>query len=309
MKIVLAGGTGFLGRPLRSALAARGDDVVVLTRGPSRTDGSGRFVQWNPEIAPPPGGWADEIRDADVVINMAGEGIAERRWTTARKRALRESRLSSTRALVRAIRNSPRRPPAFVSGSAVGYYGDTGDRAVDESCGPGADFLATLCVEWEAEARAAESLGCRVVIIRTGVVLAAGGGALKQLMLPFSLFAGGPVASGRQYVSWIHRSDWIRLVAWAIDEREIAGAVNATAPNPVTNAALAAAIGRAMRRPNWLRVPAFALDIVLGEMAQVALVNGQRVLPKRAVDAGFTFEHPEINGAVVAALSRARPQP
>jgi uncharacterized protein (TIGR01777 family) len=303
MKILLAGGSGFLGRPLRTALAARGDDVVVLTRGPSRTDESGRYVTWDPDRGSSPGHWADELHDADVVVNMAGEGIADRRWTRTRKRALRESRLSSTRALISAMRAATRRPRVFISGSAIGYYGDTGDRMVDESFGPGADFLATLCVEWEAEAHAAESLDCRVVIVRTGVVLAAGGGALKQLMLPFSFFAGGPIASGRQYVSWIHRRDWVRLVVWTIDRGEIAGAVNATAPNPVTNAALAAAIGRAMRRPTWLRVPAFALDIVVGEMARIALVSGQRVLPRRAIDAGFTFEHPEINEAIAAALS------
>jgi uncharacterized protein (TIGR01777 family) len=300
MKVLLAGGTGFLGSPLRAALAAHGHEVVVLTRGVPRTDVTGRLVHWDAETASGP--WTAELDSTDVVISLAGAGLADRRWTRRRKEVLRRSRIDSTRTLVKAMRNAGQPPGSFISGSAVGVYGDTGDRTVDERSPAGTDFLARLCVEWEHEARAAESLGCRLVILRTGVVLAPDGGALEKLVAPFRFFVGGPISSGRQYVSWIHRTDWLRLTLWAAEHPEMSGVFNATTPRPVTNAELAAAIGRALHRPSWLTVPRPPLRILFGELADVALVKGQRVMPSRALEAGFTFEYADIDAALGSML-------
>ncbi len=303
MKIVLAGGTGFLGRPLWARLASHGHEVVVLTRGPAVRHAIGRTVSWDPA-----GGaagdlsWASEIDGADALINLSGEGIADKRWSDRRKQVLRESRILATRSLVAAARAAVRKPGVFVSGSAVGYYGNTGDRPVEESFPPGSDFLATLCVDWEAEAHAASALGCRVVAVRTGVVLAREGGVLKRLIPPFRFFAGGPMGSGQQYMSWIHRDDWVDIVEWAMDRPQISGPVNATAPNPATNREFSAALGRALHRPSRLRLPALALRLIVGEMADVSLVRGQRVLPKRALDAGFQFRYPDLTASLQAAI-------
>ena len=316
MRIVVAGGSGFLGRPLVNRLAVALHDVVVLTRGPAGPRvGSIRSVTWTPDGEIPPtragraeagsgrfGDWSTEVDGADAIINLAGEGIADRRWTVARKNVLRRTRMWSTRSLVAAVRAAAVKPPVFLSGSAVGYYGSTGDRTLDESSPPGSDFLAKLCVDWEAEAREAAALGCRVVTLRSGLVLARDGGALKKLLPPFQLYAGGPISSGRQFMSWIHRDDWIEMVMWALDTRAVAGALNATAPNPVTNAEFSRELGRALNRPSWLPVPALALRLLVGEIAPVALVGGQRVMPKRALAHGFTFRYPELAAALAAVL-------
>ncbi len=296
MNIVLAGGTGFLGRPLWAALAAHGHEVTVFTRGPGTRTPIGRTVTWNPEV--PDASWFKEVDGADVVINLSGESIADGRWTPSRKEALRHSRTVSTRALVAAVRAAARRPSVFIGGSGVGYYGSTAATIVDESSPAGTDFLATLCVEWEAEARAAEALGCRVAVIRTGIALHRSGGALEKLITPFLLFGGGPISSGRQYMSWIHRDDWVRMVVWIATESHLSGPVNATSPEPVTNEEFSRALGRALHRPSWLRVPRLPLRVALGEMADVALVNGQRAIPGRALDAGFTFTYPSIEAAM-----------
>jgi uncharacterized protein (TIGR01777 family) len=305
MKVVIAGGTGFLGRRLWSQLASHGHEVVVLTRGVASRRAIGRTVAWHPEepLATRGVSWASEIDGADAVINLSGEGLANKRWSDRRKRMLRESRILPTRSLVAAIRAAARKPVVFVSGSAVGYYGHTGDRLIDESSPPGSDFLATLCVDWEAEAHAAAALGCRVVLVRTGVVLSRDGGALEQLIRPFQWFVGGPLASGQQFMSWIHRDDWVDLVEWAIKTTEVSGPLNVTAPQPVTNAEFSTALGRALHRPSRLRVPALALHVMLGEMADVALVHGQRVLPKRALDAGFEFTYADLQTALASAVA------
>ena len=298
MKIVIAGGTGFLGRPLVASLSGGGHDVTVLTRGTAA--GRPGVIYWQPDGSI--GDWARVIDDADAVINLAGESIADGRWTSHRKVVLRDSRILSTRSLVAAIRGAERKPAVLVSGSAIGYYGNSGDAPVDESFPPGSDFLARLCVDWEAEARAVTALGCRLVIVRTGVVLAREGGALKQLIPPFRWFVGGPIGSGGQFLSWIHRDDWTALVAWATVHPLVSDVVNATAPEPVTNTAFSKALGRALHRPSWIPVPRLPLKILLGEMADVALVSGQRVLPRRALELGFAFQHGEVNEAVQAAV-------
>ena len=305
MKIVVAGGSGFLGRMLCPRLTALGHEVVVLTRDASgQPPGNGvRLTQWDPDGDV--GIWAIEVESADAVINLSGADLAARRWTTARKAELRESRVLPTRSLVAAIRRATARPPVFIQGSGAGFYGSwPDDREFDESFPPGDDFLSDLCVAWEAEAHPVTSLGSRLVILRSGVVLASSGGIIGQMRLPFQLFVGGPVASGRQYLSWIHCEDWIRIVIWALTTPAVNGVVNATAPEPVTSTTFSAALARALRRPSWLRAPGFALRLLFGEIADVALINGQRVLPKRALEAGFRFDHPTIEDAMMDALSR-----
>ncbi|HKW02992.1 MAG TPA: TIGR01777 family oxidoreductase [Vicinamibacterales bacterium] len=312
MKIVIAGGSGFLGRALTKRLDADGHDVVVLTRRAVAGSTGPRYLGWQPDgTAPPPEagqatGWAREIESADAVVNLAAEGIADRRWTAKRKQALLDSRRLSTRSLIAAIRAGSKRPAVFVQNCGIGYYGLTGDEILDESSPPGSDFLARVCVDWEAEARAAEALGCRLVILRTGVVLARDGGALKRMLPAFQFFVGGPIASGRQYFSWIVREDWIDLVAWALRTPAVAGAINATSPEPVTNAVFARALGRALHRPSAMTVPGFVLKILFGEIAEAGLINGQRVVPKRTESLGFTFTYSNIDAALTRAV---RPAP
>jgi uncharacterized protein (TIGR01777 family) len=298
MQIVIAGGSGFLGRPLTRELMAKGHAVTVLTRGASREDRGVRYITWNPEDGE--GAWRTTLDGVDAVINLAGAGIADERWTDARKQELRKSRVDATRALVAAIRGAQVRPRVFVSGSAVGYYGPQPEDGppLDEHAPPGTDFLARLTADWEAEAHAASAPGCRVAIVRTGVVLARDGGALQKLLPPFRFFVGGPIGSGRQVLSWIHRNDWVELVVWLLRHDDAAGAFNATSPHPVTNREFSEALGAALGRPSWLPVPGAALKIALGEMAGPMLLAGQRVVPRRALDAGFSFQFTEIGAAM-----------
>jgi uncharacterized protein (TIGR01777 family) len=299
MKIVISGATGFLGRPLADGLARDGHSVVVLSRAAlSSPAGTARLVAWNPDGSA--GAWADEIDGAGAVINLAGEPIAGRRWTPAQKQRIFDSRVLATRSLVEAIGRARTPPSVFVSGSAVGFYGPLQNQIVTEEAPPGDDFLARVCTAWEVEARRAESMWTRVVCIRTGLVLEREGGALPQMLPPFRLGAGGRVGSGRQYWPWIHRQDWIELVRFALATPAIAGPVNATAPNPMTNAAFARALGRAMHRPAFMPAPAFALKLMLGEMAEALLLSGQRAVPAKAERHGFRFTFPELDPALGA---------
>lgn len=304
MKVVIAGGSGFLGQALCRKLAENDHELVILTRGSSRMDGKVRYVTW--PAADGPGQWREEINGAGAVINLAGANLADKRWTHHRKEELHASRVTPTRALVSAIRDASVRPPVLLSGSAIGFYGGVpeGGPEFDESGPPGSDFLATLVVDWEAEAHAADALDCRVVLIRTGIVLSRDGGALQKLITPFKFYVGGPLGTGRQVMSWIHLEDWVSLVAWLTGYPSAAGAYNCTAPNPATNAELSKALGQALGRPSWLRVPGFALRILIGEMAAVALLAGQRVIPRRALDAGFSFRYPDLSSAMRSAVHR-----
>jgi len=301
MRVVIAGGGGFLGSPLSWAWAEEGHDVRVLTRGlaPGQAQhepGTGKpgitRVGWVPDGRA--GELAREFEGASAVINLAGTSIAGARWTPARKASIRDSRLLATRSLAAAFAETAAPPTTFISASGVGYYGDRGSEVLTEDSPPGSDFLAQLCVDWEAEARRAERPGTRVVLLRSGIVIEKGGGALPQMMRPFRFFAGGPLAGGRQYMSWVHRHDWSEMVRWIVETPEIAGAVNVTAPHPVTNAEFSRALGRALRRPSLAPVPRFALTIVLGEMAAAVLAS-QRALPTRAQSAGYHFRYPEID--------------
>ena len=299
MKIVITGGTGFLGRPLATSLAADSHTVVILSRqASSAPEAQVRLVTWLPNGET--GGWSSEVDGADVVVNLAGEPIAQSRWTTAHKARILESRLNATRSLVAAIGQAATPPRVLVSGSAVGYYGPSGDAVLDEDAPGGGDFLAEVCARWEAEASRASASRTRVVTIRTGLVLERNGGALSRMVLPFRIGAGGRVGSGRQYWPWLHRDDWIALVRWAIETPTVAGAVNATAPYPVTNAEFARALGQALHRSALLPAPAFALRLLLGEMADALLLSGQRAIPAKAERAGFVFRHPRLDGALRA---------
>jgi uncharacterized protein len=298
MKVVVSGGTGFLGGRLVHALRADGHQVVVLTRRPARTAGE---VQWAPGSAV--GGWATAFEGVGAVVNLAGEPIAEGRWTAARKQTILASRVEATRGVVAAMRAAGARGATLLSGSAVGYYGTHRDDTLDESSPPGHDFLATVCREWEAEALDASS-DARVVLLRTGFVVARDGGALPRLALPFHFFAGGPLGSGRQVMSWIHRDDWVAMVRWALASAAVRGPLNLTAPSPATNREMAAAVGRALHRPAFMPAPAFALRLVLGEMADALILNGQRVLPRVALDGGFTFEYASLDQALAAIYGR-----
>jgi len=304
MKIVIAGGSGFLGRPLAAALARDGHEIVVLTRGHGAARGLAqlRSVAWTPDGGTGP--WAAEIDGAGAVVNLAGESIAGRRWSDAQKQRLLDSRVLATRSLVAAQRAAAAPPPVFVSGSAVGYYGPLGDEAATEDTPPGSDFLARVCVQWEAEAMHATTARTRVVCIRTGIVLEKDGGALPQMLLPFKFGAGGPIGSGRQYSPWIHRDDWVALVKWTIQTPGVTAALNATAPTPVTNREFVRALGRAMHRPAFMPAPAFALRLLLGEMADALLLSGQRALPVKAERLGFAFRYPRVEEALAAILGR-----
>ena len=296
MRVVLAGGSGFLGGALAGGLASQGDDVVILSRDAGNPP-HGRAVAWRPNGSTGP--WSREIDGADAVVNLAGAGIADKRWTPERKKLLEESRVLSTRSLVTAVRDAARKPAVFIQGSAVGYYGaHEAGPPFDESSLPGEDYLAHLSEIWEAEAMPARDLGCRLVIVRTGIVLARDEGALAKMATPFKLFVGGPVASGRQYLSWIHVDDWVSLVMWALRSPAVLGPINATAPTPVTNREFSTALGKALGRPSWAPVPAFVLRLIFGEMADTMLVRGQRVMPARTKELGFAFKHEHVGPAL-----------
>jgi len=301
MKVLIAGGTGFLGNPLAWTWAEEGHDVRVLTRAlpPGQTQhesGTGKpgitRVGWSPDGTA--GQLPREFDGASAVVNLAGESIAGKRWSAARKQALRDSRILSTRSLVAAFNASAAPPQTFISASGVGYYGPRGPEPITEASGPGSDFLSTLCVDWEAEARQAARAGVRVITLRNGLALEKGGGLLQPMVRAFRLFAGGPQGNGRQYVPWIHRHDWVEMVRWLVETPSISGPVNATAPFPVTSREFAHALGRALHRPAIIPTPAFALKVLFGELSE-AMLTGQRALPERAKTAGYHFRYPEID--------------
>jgi uncharacterized protein (TIGR01777 family) len=302
MPIVIAGGSGFLGQALVKALAQDGHEVVILTRrSPAMGHDGSRALEWTPDGSVGP--WAATISGAAAVINLAGEPIAAKRWTAAQKRRIRDSRMLATRSLAGAIERARTPPPVFISGSATGYYGALGDEIATEEHPAGTDFLARVAEDWEAEAMAAHTR-TRVVCVRTGLVLARDGGALPKMLPPFRVGAGGPVGSGRQYWPWIHRQDWIDLVRFAIRHPAVTGPLNAAAPAPVTNAEFARALGRALRRPAFMPAPAFALKLLLGEMAEAVLLSGQRAVPAKAERLGYTFTFKRLDDALRSIFGR-----
>lgn len=286
MKVVIAGGTGFLGSALAASLRLDGHHVLVITRHPKAHD----EVPWtDPSV----------LDGADAVVNLAGEPLDAGRWTDARKASILDSRVRNTETIVKGMSSVAHRPPVFLNASAVGVYGMHGSEALTEESPPGSGFLASVCIEWEKAAMAAAWM-TRVVLLRTGLPLDKTGGALPKLALPFKLFAGGRAGSGNQYWSWIHRDDWTRLVRWAIDNPEIKGPINLTAPSPVTNREFTEALARALHRPALAPAPAFALRLAFGEMADAVILSGQRVLPTKAERSGFDFRYPDLESALRA---------
>jgi len=299
MKIVIAGGTGFVGEPLVRQLIARGDDVAVLSRHPARVK-AGRGVAWDGRSA---GAWTAEVDAADAVINLAGENIGDGRWTDERKKRLVDSRIDATGAIVTALTNAPRRKRTLVNASAVGYYGYDRESEADESGSKGKGFLADLVEQWENAARRAENVA-RVVIPRFGVILAGDGGALQKMILPFKFGAGGPVGSGKQWMSWVDRDDVLSGIQWALQSDSLHGVYNITSPQPVQNREFAKAVGRVLHRPAFMPAPAPALRLVFGQMAEEILLGGQRAVPRRAEGAGFRFAYRDVEAALRHALHR-----
>jgi len=302
MKALVTGGSGFVGPRLLRLL----DEPVVLSRDPGRTRSrigtlAGRVVRWDPLQGPPP---ADAFDGVDTVFHLAGESVAEGRWTAAQKARIRDSRTIGTRNLVQGILQAANRPGVLVSASAVGYYGSRGDEELPETAPPADDFLARVCVEWEAEALAAASAGVRVVTARTGIVLGSGGGALAKMLTPFRLGGGGPLGNGRQWMPWIHVADLARLYVHAAESSDVRGAMNAVAPEPVRNADFTRALARQLRRPAFIPAPYFGLRLLFGEFAQV-LFASQRVIPRVALDTGFVFQYPDIASALGEILAAA----
>jgi uncharacterized protein len=312
MRVTVTGATGLIGRRVVAALLERGDAVTVLSRDPERAkadlgrpNSSGAHAdsltatRWDPNRESAP---QAALAGTDAVVHLAGENVAQR-WTDSAKRAIRESRVLGTRNLVLGIEAlaETERPKVLVNGSAIGYYGAHGDEPIDEESPAGEDFLAQTCAEWETEAEMAAHLGVRVVKVRTGVVLDSEGGALGKMLPPFKLGVGGPVASGRQYISWIHTDDVVGIVLAAIDGEQWRGAINATAPEPQRNRDFSKALGRALRRPSLLPVPGAALRLMYGEMAEI-VTEGARVVPAKALVLGYEFRHPQLDEALKATL-------
>jgi len=291
---LVTGGSGFIGSALCRALIADGERVTVLTRDVVRAR-----TRLPESIALLDS--LHEAREVDIVVNLAGENLSGKRWTPALKREFRDSRLVTTRRVLNWMSAQPRKPRALISGSAIGWYGAHGDEELTEGAAPGEDFAAQLCRDWEAEAMKATALGVRVCVSRTGIVLDRGGGALKKMLLPFRLGFGGPLGDGRQWMSWVARADIVALLRWLAQNEHASGAYNSTAPMPERNADFARILGRCVHRPAVMPMPAFALKLLLGEMADM-LLTGQRVLPAHASAEGFRFKYAELSAALAAIL-------
>jgi uncharacterized protein (TIGR01777 family) len=293
MRVTVTGGGGLIGSRLVAALRSRGDEVTVLSRS-----GAGGATAWDPLEEPAP---AAALDGRDAVIHLAGEPIAQR-WSPRVREAIATSRTTGTAQLLRGLQAAGQRPGVLVSASAVGYYGNRGDERLTEDSTPGAGYLAEVCVAWEAAALAARELGMRVCVLRTGVVLDRRGGALAKMLPPFRLGVGGPVAGGRQYISWIGLADLVDLYLAAIEDERYVGAFNATAPTPVRNAEFSKALGRALHRPAFAPVPAAALKLLYGEMAEI-VTDSQNAVPERALALGHSFRHAALDSALADALS------
>lgn len=298
MRVAVSAASGLIGTALVRELAAGGADVVRLVRRPARSSAE---IRWQPE-APLGALDPDDLRGVAAVIHLSGAPLAERRWTQARKAVLRSSRIESTRNLTSAMAAAEPRPGVLLCASAMGYYGDTGDRAVDETAPPGDGFLAALVRDWEAAAEPARAAGIRVVNFRSGLVLTPAGGILGRLLLPFRLGFGSTIGSGQQFMSWISISDEVSAIRFLLENPEASGAYNLTTPEPVTNAEFTAALAKALGRRAMLRLPAFALRAALGEVAS-ELLGSARVLPARLRAGGFTFRHPDIGSALRSMLA------
>jgi hypothetical protein len=302
MRVIITGGTGLIGRALSETLATDGHEVVVLTRSPDKTKGMPKGVQLQKWDGATPAGWGHLVDGAGAIVNLAGAGIADSRWSKERKQAIRQSRVAAGNAVTEAIKGAANKPQVLIQSSAVGYYGGaTGNELVTEAHSPGGDFLAKVCFDWEISTAGVSRLGVRRAVVRTGIVLSMAGGAFPKQLLPFKLYAGGPVGSGKQWMPWIHIDDEVRAIQFLIANPQAEGPFNLVAPNPVTNKEFGKLIGEVMGRPSFMPAPDFALKTVFGEMSTI-LLEGQRVVPKKLLDLGFEFRYPTARAALVALL-------
>lgn len=304
MKVAITGATGFVGSRLVERLDAEGHQVLVLARNLAKAQQVFPNSVSNLEITAytptESGSWQQAIAGCDCVVNLAGEPIAEERWTPERKQEILKSRQLGTQKIVEAIAKANPKPSVLVNASAIGYYGTSETATFDETSPSGSDFLGQVCQAWEAEAQKVTEVGVRLVILRLGIVLGMGG-AIAKMITPFKLFAGGPIGSGRQWFSWIHRDDLVNLILQSLTRPDIEGVFNATAPNPVRMTQLAQTMGQALNRPSWLPVPGFALEALLGDGAMVVL-EGQQVIPKRTLASGFEYQYPTVQQALAEFL-------
>ena len=304
MRIIITGGTGLIGRPLSAALVADGHDVTVLTRNPDKVKdmpAGVKLAAWDGQSAQ---GWGQLADGADAIVNLAGENLIAGRWTKEMKQKIRQSRTQAGKAVMEAISAASVKPKVLVQSSAVGYYGTaTGDKPVTETDPVGNDFLAKVCFDWEHSTAAASRMGVRLPVLRTGVVLANEGGAFPKLLLPFKLFAGGPLGSGKQWLPWIHIDDEVRAIQFALTNEGADGPLNLSAPNPATNSEIAKKLGEIMGRPSFVPAPGFALQTVLGEMS-VLVLEGQRAVPAKLQALGFQFKYPTLEPALRQLLAK-----
>lgn len=296
MNILITGGRGFIGSALGRKLRDSGYNVVITTREQSDSE---EEITWNTHDLISP----EMMSRFSAIVNLIGEPVAPARWTEDKKERILSSRFKSTRALVNSMRNIDPKPKVFISASAIGYYGPHGDEYVTEDTPPASDFLADVCIQWEEEAKKAEEMGIRVVLIRIGGVLESDGGALPAMAIPFKFFVGGSIGKGKQWFSWIHRDDVVGMIHYALENETVSGPINATAPNPVTNREFSTALGRVLHRPSCFAVPGFLVKLTLGELGSV-LLSGQRVIPEKALKTGYRFKFSDVNDALRAIYSK-----
>lgn len=303
MRVVIAGGSGFIGRKLIDRLLQMHYEVTLLSRRPESAKINSpamRIEFWDAKTSV---GLTSVLEGADAVINLAGESIAAKRWTQLQKGRILSSRIESTRAIIDAIRKTKRKPLVLLNASAVGYYGNVPEGEVTEASSRGAGFLADVCDQWEAEALKAEEFGVRVVLLRTGIVLDKNAGALQKFLLPFRLFIGGPLGSGRQWFPWIHLHDEVRAILLAIENKRLTGPLNLAAPESLRMVEFCKVLGNILHRPSWMHIHAFILKLALGEMAEPLLLHSQQVIPKKLIDTGFKFQFPKLENALKELLA------
>src|SRR4030095_2681787 len=298
MKILITGASGLIGTALQKPFGEKGYEMLVGSRSEPKRE---RDIQWDVDT-----GFADEdlgrLEGLGAAIHLAGESISALRWTDEKKKAIRDSRVRGTRTMIEAFARLEKKPKAFISASAIGFYGDRGDEEMTETSSVGDTFLAEVSKEWESESRRAEDMGIRTVLLRNGIVLSKDGGALATMMTPFKLGVGGVVGSGKQWMSWVSLDDVVGIVNYALENENLRGAVNVASPNPVTNAEFTKTLGEVLYRPPFLPLPEFAVNLVFGEMGDALLIDSTKVIPKRLVDAGYRFIYPEINSALENAV-------
>ena len=297
----MTGGTGFVGTYLKDIFSEKGYQVTILTRSDAGRESENELIRYFTGDPTEPGAWQEEITAYDVIINLAGQSIYSR-WNDKVKKKLRSSRLNTTRNTVDALAKAKNKKPFLISASAIGYYGFRGDEILDENAGSGDDFLALMARDWETEANRARNYGAKVMVARFGIVLGTTGGALAQIVPVFKRGAGGPVGSGKQWFSWIHIKDLAFILLFLVENQGISGPVNCTAPNPVINTELAKTLGSVLHKPSLIRTPGFMLKMIMGEFGTV-LLNGQRVIPRKLIDSGFSFTFPELREALADLLT------